>query len=114
MPVFRAWQASLPSQLIVYKLHFVQNDFGGSFPLERGGVPIPGGEPGVNGGFQFTGAVEGSAPNHAVRDEGEEALHLIEPGTAGGSEVELESPSVLWLEPALDFGALVGAVVIHD
>jgi hypothetical protein len=65
-------------------------------------------KPGVDGGFEFGGAMEGSAPNHAVSDEGEEALHLIEPGTAGGREVDLESPSLVWLEPPLDLGALVG------
>jgi hypothetical protein len=59
-------------------LHFVQNDFGRGFPLERGRVAVPGGEPGGDGGFQFTGAVKGSTANHAVREEGEEALHLIE------------------------------------
>ena len=43
------------------------------------------------------GAVKGAAPNHPVSDEGKESFDLIQPGTAGGGEVEVETASLLGL-----------------
>ena len=72
------------------------------------------GKPLVDGGFEFRGAAKGSAADHSAGDQRKEALDLVEPGTAGGGEVEFEPASFAGLEPALDFGTFVSAVVIHD
>ena len=71
-------------------------------------------EPLVDRLFQFGGALEGSAADHSLRDQSEEPLHLIEPGTAGGSEMEVEAPAFLRLQPALHVSSLVGRIVVHD
>jgi hypothetical protein len=45
----------------------------------------------VDGPFQLVNGVEGSAAYHPCGDERKEALNQIEPRTAGGREVEIES-----------------------
>ena len=39
--------------------------------------------------------MEGTSPDHLVGDEAEPAFDLIEPGTAGGREVEMETAASL-------------------
>jgi hypothetical protein len=46
------------------------------------------------------------------RDEAEPALHEVEPGGAGGSEVQLEAGMLG--EPGADRGVFVGAIVVAD
>lgn len=41
-------------------------------------------------------------------------FHLIEPRTAGGGEVQMQSLAFLPLEPALDGLTFVGTVIIED
>ena len=56
-----------------------------------------------------------AATNHPFRNQTEEALHLVEPGTACRSEVKMESATFLGLKPALDGGTFMGRVVgQHD
>src|SRR6202012_2997491 len=43
-----------------------------------------------------------------------EPFDLVQPGTAGGGEMEVESLALLRLQPALHLGALMGAVVVHN
>jgi len=64
--------------------------------------------------FQFLSAVECSAADHASGDQCKEPFDLVQPGTAGGGEVKVETAPLLRLEPALHLGAFVGAVVVHD
>ena len=45
--------------------------------------------------------VERTATNHPPGDQGKEALHLIEPGTAGGREMKMEPLPLLGFQPAL-------------
>ena len=61
--------------------HPVEDDISRGLPNERLGLVIPVGEPGIDGTFEFFNAAEGAATDHAFRDQGEEALHLIEPRT---------------------------------
>ncbi len=82
--------------------------------MERIRVSIPVGEPFIDGDFQFVGAMEGAATDHSLSDEGEESFDLIQPGTAGGSEMEVKTLPLLRLHPALYLGAFVSAVVVHD
>src|SRR5687767_3544503 len=58
--------------------------------------------------------MEGAAADHASGDQGKEPFDLIQPGTAGRGEMEVESAPPFRLEPALDLCAFVRAVVIHD
>ena len=94
--------------------NLVEDNVGGGFPDEVLGHIVPGGEPRINGPFQFFERVEGASPDHLVGDEAEPPFDLIKPGTAGGREVEVETAASLWLEPVLDAGAFVGAAVIED
>ncbi len=64
--------------------------------------------------FQFVGAVESASADHSSGNQSKETFHLIQPGTAGWREMEVESPPLLRLQPALHLGALMGAVVVHD
>src|ERR1019366_8594336 len=56
----------------------------------------------------------GAPPNHFVSDEPKPPFNLIEPGTAGGCEMEVKAAALLGLEPTLHGGALVGAVVVEN
>ena len=58
--------------------------------------------------------MEGAAPDHLGRDAAEPPFDLIQPGTAGGGEVAVEPAALLGLEPLLDSGAFVGAVIVQD
>src|SRR5260370_35481363 len=64
--------------------------------------------------FEFCGRVEGAALNDFVSDEPEPQFHLVEPGTAGGCEMEVKTAAFLGVEPTLDGGGLVGAVVVEN
>jgi len=86
----------------------------GGFPDERLGFVVPVGQPLVDGTLQIGDAVIGSSPNHAIRDQSEPALHLIQPGAAGRGEMKVESAALLGPEPTLDGRALVSAVIVHD
>jgi hypothetical protein len=85
-----------------------------AFPNERLGLVIPIGKPRIDGTFEFFDTTEGAAADHAFRDQGEEAFHLIEPRTAGGDKVEIEVAVLFGFEPPLYRGALVRAVVIQN
>src|SRR5215472_12019532 len=58
--------------------------------------------------------MKSATADHSTGDESEEALHLIQPGATGGREVELEALTLFRFQPTLHFGALMGAVVVHD
>src|SRR5579864_2732817 len=58
--------------------------------------------------------MEGAAANHFVGDQPKPTLDLIEPGTASRREMEVETVALSGLEPALDLGALVSAVVVQN
>ena len=71
-------------------------------------------EPFVDRLFEFVRAVKRATADHPSRDQRKESLDLVQPRTAGRSEVEMEAAPPFRLEPALHLCALVGAVVIHD
>src|SRR5947209_13472084 len=64
--------------------------------------------------FQFVGTVESSSTDHPRCDQSEESFDLIQPGTAGWGEVKEEAIALLGLQPALDIGAFMRAVVVHN
>ena len=110
----RKVNASLLSQVILTASDLVENNVRRGFPNERSRVAVPVGQPLIDGLFQFVGAMERSSADHSPGDQSKEPFHLIQPGTAGRGEMEVESLALFRLQPTLDFGALVGAVVIHD
>src|SRR3989442_6652674 len=75
---------------------------------------IPIGQPRIDGAFEFFHTAEGSAADHTFGDQGEEALHLIEPRTAGRGEVEIEVAVLSGFEPPPYSGAFLGAVVFPN
>jgi hypothetical protein len=60
--------------------------------------------------LEIFNAAEGAATDHAFRDQGQEALHLIEPRTTGRGEVEMKGAALSGFQPPLYGGALVRAV----
>jgi len=63
-------------------------------------------------GFEFARAAEGAAPNLFGGERREPALDQIDPGGAGGSEVDMEAGPLG--QPVADQGGLVGPVVIDN
>src|ERR1017187_2130445 len=102
-----------PSQFFT-TAHLVEDNVGGGLPSERLGRLVPACKPRIDGAFQFFHRVESAAPNHFVSDEPKPPFHLIEPGTAGGCEMEVKAAAFQGLEPTLHGGALVGAVVVEN
>ena len=102
-----------PSQFFT-TAHLVEDNVGGGLPDERFGRVVPACKPRIDGAFQFFHRVEGAPPNHFVSDEPKPPFNLIEPGTAGGCEMEVKAAALLGLEPTLHGGALVGAVVVEN
>ena len=91
---------------------FAVEDRIGSFcPDEGFGVGVVAKEIIVDRLLQLRDACECTAPNALGRDLGEKALDEIEPGCAGGREVQMEAP-VLG-EPRLHFRRLVRPIVVE-
>jgi hypothetical protein len=65
-----------------------------------------------SGGFQFTSAAEGAAPDLLGGQGREEALDEIDSGSSGGREVDVEARTLG--QPAMDQGGLVRPVIVHD
>ena len=71
-------------------------------------------EPLVDRLFEFSCTVEGSSADHPASDQSKAPFDLIQPGTAGGGEVEMEATPFLRLPPLLHLRALVRAIVVQD
>ena len=85
---------------------------GGLDPAERSRVGVDGVDVAPDGVFEFLGRAMDPAPELLFGQEREEALDLVEPGGAGGREVDM--PAGMAGQPTLDSGRLVGCVVVHD
>ena len=66
----------------------------------------------ADGGLQVANAAEGAAPDTPVGEQAKEPLDLVQPTGAGRSEMHVVAGTAC--KPALYFGHLVSAVVIHD
>ena len=66
----------------------------------------------LDGGFEFSDALEHATADAIAGDQAEEALDLVEPGAGGRREVHVEARMAL--EPRLDLGVLVSGVVVGD
>ncbi len=85
---------------------------GGCRPDEGLGVGVVVFEIIVDRALEVDDGVEHAAPDALSSDLGEEALDQIEPGRRGRREMHVEArmPG----QPRLDFGMLVGGVVVGD
>src|SRR5262247_1373398 len=76
-------------------------DFISSFgPYERLRMLVVSVDIVADGVFEFAGAAEYTASNLFFREQREPTLHQINPGTSGGSEVQMEARS--FEQPPLD------------
>jgi len=66
----------------------------------------------VDRAFEIVDAGVAATSNALCRDLGEEALHEVHPGRAGGREMQLETGMLF--QPGLHLGRLVGGVVVED
>src|SRR6516225_10887371 len=85
---------------------------GGLGPCEWLGIGVVMTDEVHNVGAQSLDAAIDASPDLFVGDEGEEALDLIEPGRAGGREMDM--PARPFGEPVADQRGLVRGVVVHD
>ena len=83
---------------------------GGPGELGRVGVPVVG--EALDSADQLLHLTEGAASNGALGDDVEPDLDLVEPGSVGRREVDVET----WMfgQPHFDLGVLVGPVVVDD
>jgi len=63
---------------------------------------------------EFFHAAEASPSDLLAGNFGKPAFHLIEPGAAGGGEVEMKPATLLGLQPALNRRVLMSALVVQD
>jgi len=66
----------------------------------------------LDGLYEGSDAPERAPANSFPCDFGKPAFYLVEPGSAGGREVQVVTG--VPLEPRADSGMLVGAVVVQD
>jgi len=66
----------------------------------------------ADGHDEFFQVAENASAKPILSEVAKEAFHHVEPGRAGGSEVQMKAR--MSLQPALDLGVLVGGIVIAD
>jgi len=92
-------------------LDLFEDGVGIGSPFERCRLLVVVGQIIPDSSLEFTNTAKGAAPDAAFGQQAEEALNLIEPTGAGGSEVQMiPGPA---REPALHLGHFVGSVVVH-
>src|SRR5262245_14670776 len=82
------------------------------FPAIRRGLEVVVREVNVDGGDQFVDAGKAAFTNDIVGELAKETLDKVEPGGAGGSEVNVNAG--MFFQPGADGGMLVGGVVVDD
>ncbi len=90
---------------------FGEDLVGGFDPEEWLAAVVPGSDEAMDGLDKGVDTGEAATPDGLRGENTEPGLHLIHPGSGSGREVARE-PGVL-LEPDLDVGLLVGAVVVQ-
>ena len=81
-------------------------------PGEGLGIIVVLGDVAVDGGLKIDDRVEAAASDALAGQRREEGLDGVQPGAGFGREVE--GPARVTLEPRLDLGMVVGAVVVDD
>ena len=93
-------------------LHFFQDVGGGGGPDKGLGMGVVGGAMSLDGGNEFGDAMKDSSAQAAFGQIAEEALHHVEPGSAGGREVKMEA----WIArlPGFDLLVFVRGIIVAD
>ena len=86
--------------------------FGGLVPDERGGVLVPGGDPGQDVGGEFFDVAVGGALQFLGGERGEPPFHQVHPRPVGRREMEVE-PAVAQ-QPRCTVGVLWVDEVVQD
>ena len=81
-------------------------------PAIRLGLEVVMREVDVDGGDQFVDAGKAAFAHDLVGELAKEAFDEVEPGGAGGSEVNVNAG--MFFQPGADSGMLVGGVVVGD
>src|ERR1700761_396871 len=89
-----------------------QDVVGGCDPPEGFRIGVVLIEEGVDRGLQFLDAAMHTAPDLLLGQQGEEALNLVQPGTAGRGQVDM--PARALGQPVADQSGLVRGVVVPD
>jgi len=93
-------------------LHFFQNVAGFGRPNVGLGLAVMFGDVVLDGLLQLPDMAKDAAPHALVGEIAKEALHLIEPGGTGGSEMQVEARMLL--EPTPNLGRFMRRVVVQD
>ena len=93
-------------------LDFGEDGFGGGCPDVGFGIGVVGVEVCLDAGDQVGHAAEDSAAQVLVGQVAKPALDLVEPGRRGRGEVQVKP--LVPLQPSIDLGVFVGAVVVQD
>ena len=103
---------SVPRELLAGSFDFHEDIIGLGSPDKRSGISVVGLEILLQCGDQFWQTMKDAAPQAFDREVSEEALHHIEPRSAGRSEMQVEA----WMlgQPRFDLGVLMRRVVIQD
>ena len=103
---------SCPVNNFAEPFEFGEDGVGGRGPFERFGMLVVGVDEQVDLALQVVHRAEGAAADRLVGDQSEPALELVEPGTVGRREVDMEPrpPG----QPRTNTGMLVGGVVVTN
>ena len=97
--------------LVCFWLAFGEGLVGGLGPGEWVAVLVPAVDEGADLGVEVLDGGEDSSVDGRTVDDGEEDLDHVEPGGAGGGEVDVGAG--VGLQPGAHLGGLVGCVVVH-
>lgn len=89
-----------------------EDGFSGSRPCVGFGIGVVGVEICLDAGDQLRDAAEDSAAQVFLGQVTKPAFDLVEPGRRGRGEMQVKP--LVPLQPSLDLGVLVGAVVVQD
>lgn len=97
--------------LVCFWLAFGEDLVGGLGPGEWVAALVPAVDEGADLGVEVLDGGEDSSADGRTVDDGEEDLDHVEPGGAGGGEVDVDAR--VGLRPGAHLGGLVGCVVVH-
>src|ERR1700735_5688455 len=99
-------------ELFSSALHFLEDILGFCRPNKRGGSFVIVSQVFLEGTNQIRHAVKDAAPQALFGHVSKEALHHIEPGRAGGREMQVKARTLG--QPSLHRGMLMRRVIVQD
>ena len=97
--------------IVCFWLVFGEDLVGGLGPGEWVAALVPAVDEGADLGVEVLDGGEDSSADGRTVDDGQEDLDHVEPGGAGGGEVDVDAR--VGLQPGAHLGGLVGCVVVH-